>query len=61
MFVFVFDGALFKFKAKAPALAPLSQFPPRRNADSIPPVFYGDRPIVFFLKLPFACQKAKRP
>jgi len=32
MFVFEFAGALFKFKAKAPAFEVLSQLPPRLKA-----------------------------
>ncbi len=41
MFVFQFDGPLFKFSANTPALLPLSQFPPRsaaagRGASALP-------------------------
>jgi hypothetical protein len=32
MFVFEFEGALFKFRAKTPASAPLFQLPPRMKA-----------------------------
>ncbi len=32
MLLFQFDGPLFALKAKTPALAPLSQLPPRINA-----------------------------
>lgn len=34
MFVFEFEGALFKFRLKAPAFAPLFQLPPRMNASA---------------------------
>jgi len=32
MLLFKFEGALFKFKAKEPAFAPLFQLPPERKA-----------------------------
>ena len=35
MFTFVFEGALFKFRAKTPAFAALFQLPPRIAARNV--------------------------
>jgi hypothetical protein len=60
MFVFEFEGALFKFSAKTPAPAPLFQLPPRMNADGQNTLFptpdpsaslYRHKPVpIFFMK-----------
>jgi hypothetical protein len=37
MFVFVFEGELFRFRLKTPAFASLFQFPPRMKASLLDP------------------------
>lgn len=39
MFVFEFDGALFRLAANTPSFVPLFQLPPRRS----PQLAYGER------------------